>query len=71
MPFVVGVLMIRCNRQTVISAERDLVFPIIVAGADVTGVTLIHQILRMHAGSFEYFDEVFRSMIARGADVKQ
>lgn len=64
--------MIRCNRQTVISAERDLVFPIIVAGADVTGVTLIHQILlRMHAGSFEYFDEVFRSMIARGADVKQ
>lgn len=54
-----------------ISAERDLGFPIIVAGTDVTGVTLIHQILRMHAGSFEYFDEVFRSMIARGADVKQ
>lgn len=27
-PFVVGVLMIRCNTQIIISAERDLVFPI-------------------------------------------
>lgn len=38
----------------------------IITGADVNGVTLIHQVLGMHVGSFEDFDDVVRSMVARG-----